>query len=117
MREVQKARDAGDAHATLAYDMYAYRIQKYIGAYAATLNGLDAVVFTAGVGENDSLARALVCQNMEFLGIQLDRDKNAARSSEIREINSSTAATKILVIPTNEELEIALQCRQLLYNK
>ncbi len=114
MREVQKARDAGDADAHLAYEMYAYRIQKYIGSYVAALNGLDALVFTAGVGENDALTRELVCSNMTFFGLQIDLNKNAERSSELREINSDAATTKILIIPTNEELEIANQCVQLL---
>jgi acetate kinase len=114
MREVQKAREAGDPAAILAYEMYAYRIQKYIGSYAAALNGLDALVFTAGVGENDALTRELVCQNMEFLGIHLDASQNALRSASLREINTPASTTKVLVIPTNEELEIANQCCLLL---
>lgn len=114
MREVQKARAAGDSNATLAYEMYAYRIQKYIGSYVAALGGLDAIVFTAGVGENDALTRDLVCRNMEFFGLKLDAAKNTERKSDLREINSNESKVKILVIPTNEELEIANQCFRLL---
>lgn len=114
MRDIKKLMDEGDANAKLAYDMYAYRIKKYIGSYAAVLNGLDAIVFTAGVGENSSLVREMVCRDMEFLGIRIDNDKNDIRSAAIREINTESSATKILVIPTNEELEIANQCVALL---
>lgn len=114
MRDVLKAIDNGDRAAKLAYDMYAYRIKKYIGSYAAVLNGLDAIVFTAGIGENDSVIREKSCEQMEFLGIQLDVDKNNTRSKGIREINKEGAPVKILVIPTNEELEIVRQCFELL---
>lgn len=97
--------------------MYVYRIKNYIGAYAAALNGLDAIIFTAGVGENDSAVREEVCTGLEYLHIDLDKEKNAVRAGGIREINVAGAALKILVIPTNEELEIARQtywlCRDL----
>jgi len=114
MRDITKAIEAGDKTAALAYDMYAYRIKKYIGAYAAVLNGLDAIVFTAGVGENDALIREMVCQNLDYLGIRLDADKNKMRAKGIREINLPDARVKILIVPTNEELEIAQQCYELL---
>lgn len=114
MRDVQKMIDEGDAKAKLAYDMYVYRIKKFIGSYAAILNGLDAIVFTAGVGENASLVRELVCRDMEFLGINIDVEANNKRSSDIREVNTESSYTKILIIPTNEELEIANQCVELL---
>ncbi|MGY2130944.1 acetate/propionate family kinase [Hymenobacter sp. HD11105] len=114
MRDITKALLAGDAAAELAYDLYAYRIQKYIGAYAAALNGLDAVVFTAGVGENDTRIRARVCQNLEFFGLHLDEDRNQASGKGLREINQAAARVKILVVPTNEELAIARQCFALL---
>lgn len=110
MRDIKQAYEKGDEQAILAYEMYAYRIKKYIGAYAAALNGLDAIVFTAGVGENDSLTRELVCRNMGFLGINLDMEKNIAKANGIREINLTNSSTKIMVIPTNEELEIAGEC-------
>jgi acetate kinase len=114
MRDIGKALEAGNPDARLAYDLYAYRIKKYIGAYAAVLNGLDAVVFTAGVGENDSRTRELVCSDMDFLGIRLDLEKNAARGSGLRKISTPNSRVKVLVVPTNEELEIAQQCYELL---
>ena len=114
MRDISKALAAGDARAALAYALYAYRIRQYIGAYAAVLNGLDAIVFTAGVGENDALVRTRVCQNMEFFGLALDEDKNQQRRPGLRELNRPEGRVKILVIPTAEELEIARQCAGLL---
>ena len=114
LRDITKAIAAGDPNADLAYDLYAYRIKKYIGAYAAALNGLDALVFTAGVGENDPLIRKRVCRDLDFLGIALDDQKNQARTKAIRAINPAAAKVKVLVIPTNEELEIARQCFALL---
>ena len=114
MRDIQKKYYEGDPQARLGYELYAYRIQKYIGAFAAVLNGLDAVIFTAGVGENDALTRKLVCKNLDFLGIQLDEQKNEMRANELRELQSADSRVKILVVPTNEELEIAIQCFELL---
>ncbi|WP_022825027.1 acetate/propionate family kinase [Hymenobacter norwichensis] len=114
MRDITAAIEAGDANARLAYDLYAYRIKKYIGAYAAALNGLDAIIFTAGVGENDALVRKLVCQHMDYLGVKLDAEKNAQRAKGIREISAADSRVKVLVVPTNEELEIARQCVELL---
>ena len=114
MRDVTKAIANGNEEAELAYRLYAYRIKKYIGTYAAVLNGLDAIVFTGGVGENDINVRRLVCTNMEFLGIQLDEERNKIRSNDIREINPGNTAVKVLIVPTNEELEIVKQCFRLL---
>jgi acetate kinase len=114
MRDIDKEAQEGKEDAVLALEIYAYRIRKYIGAYAAVLNGLDAIVFTAGVGENDINTRQRVCNEMQFLGIHLDKEKNRMSSTEIREINSDISQVKILVVPTNEELEIAKQCYQLL---
>ncbi len=116
MRDISAALAAGDARAALAYSLYAYRIRQYIGAYAAVLNGLDALVFTAGVGENDALVRQLVCQDMEFFGIALDEAKNQQRTPGLRDVGLPSARTKVLVIPTAEELEIARQCAELLAN-
>jgi acetate kinase len=114
MRDITKAINEGDENAKLAYDMYAYRIKKYIGSYAAALNGIDAIIFTAGVGENDALVRQLICENMDYLGIEIDRVENSIRKPGLREINTSASKVKVLVIPTNEELEIANQCFELL---
>lgn len=114
MRDIRKLMSEGDEPAKLAYEMYAYRIKKYIGSYTAALNGLDAIVFTAGVGENDQLIREMICRDMEFFGLRIDREKNAENHSGIREINQANSLAKILIIPTNEELEIANECARLL---
>jgi acetate kinase len=114
MRDVKQEIKKGNAEASLAYNMYAYHIRKFIGSFIAVLNGLDALVFTAGVGENDALTRELATNNMEALGIIPDEEKNNAGGKGIYEINKTGAAVKILVIPTNEELEIARQCYALL---
>lgn len=114
MRDIGKAVKEDNKDAALALEIYAYRIKKYIGAYAAILNGLDAIVFTAGVGENDVATRRRICTHMEFLGIYLDEEKNDLRSPVTREINTVSSPVKILVVPTNEELEIAKQCYALL---
>lgn len=114
MRDITKAINEGDENAKLAYDMYAYRIKKYIGSYAAALNGIDAIIFTAGVGENDALVRQMVCENMEYLGITINKEENSTRKPGLREISPADSKVKILVIPTNEELEIANQCYALL---
>jgi len=114
MRTIKNEIEKGNEEAKLAYDMYAYRIRKYIGSYTAVLNGLDAIVFTGGVGENDSLTRKLVTTNLDYLGINLDDEKNELRFNGIHEINKIDSKVKILIVPTNEELEIANQCFQLL---
>lgn len=114
MRDVKAEIKKGNAEAALAYEMYAYHVKKYIGTFIAVLNGLDALVFTAGVGENDVLTRELSTSNLEFLGIHLDKERNEAGGKGIFEINTEGSAIKILVIPTNEELEIARQCYALL---
>ena len=114
MRDVKKAYTSGDSEAILAYQMYAFHIKKYIGSYAAILNGVDAIVFTAGVGENDAFTRELVCADMEYLGIKLDKDKNNAGGNGITEINTPDSPVKVLIVSTNEELEIAKQCYTLL---
>jgi len=116
MRDITQSMNEGNANAKLAYDMYTYRIKKYIGSYTAALGGLDAIIFTAGVGENDAYTRQLSCEDMEFFGIKLDADKNNRRVPGIREINTPDSRTKVLIVPTNEELEIANQCIELLNN-
>ena len=114
LRDVQSQAEQGNTDCQLALAMNAYRIKKYIGSYAAVLNGLDAIIFTAGIGENSSYMRELVCTDMEYFGIELDLNKNKIRSNEINEINTVQSKTKIVVIPTNEELEIANQLYSLL---
>ena len=113
MRDIRKAIRAGDTQAALACDLYAYRVRKYIGAYTAVLNGLDAILFTAGVGENDVDIRESICQNLDYLGIRLDPEKNRAAASGLRAIHAADSRVAVLVVPTNEELEIAQQCYRL----
>ncbi|MGK0413600.1 MAG: acetate kinase [Polaribacter sp.] len=114
LREISEKAANGNQKCKDALNLAGYRIRKYIGSYAAILNGLDAIVFTAGIGENSAITRQLACEDLEFLGIELDSEKNKIRSKEIREIQSETSKVKILVIPTNEEIEIAKQSYQLL---
>ena len=114
MRDIHRQIDNGDEQSLLAFRMYAYRIRKYIGAYSAILNGLDAIVFTGGVGENDYRMRQLCCSNMDYVGIKVDEERNKMPLSYLHEINDESSPVKILVIPTDEELEIAMQCYQLL---
>ncbi len=114
MRDIRKLYDKGDRNAKLAFEMFAYRIKKFIGAYAAALNGLDAIVFTAGIGENDSMMRERVCLDLDYLGIRLDKAKNAERASEARDVAAKDSKVRILIIPTNEELEIANECMDML---
>nr|WP_315421183.1 acetate kinase [uncultured Pedobacter sp.] len=110
MRDIRKMVNKGNAAAVLALKLYAYRIKKFIGAYAAILNGIDAIIFTAGVGENDSNMREAVCTELNYLGIEIDPAQNTAYNGELKEINAADSKVKILVIPTNEEYEIAHQC-------
>ena len=114
LRDIERLAEEGNRDCLLALAMNAYRIKKFIGSYTAAMGGLDAIVFTAGVGENSPYLRNLVCKNMEFFGLEIDEEKNSLRSKEIRAIHKDNSKTKILVIPTNEELEIAKQVYGLL---
>ncbi|TXD84450.1 acetate kinase [Subsaximicrobium wynnwilliamsii] len=115
LRDIQAEAEKGNAHCVLALAMNAYRIKKYIGAYIAAMNGLDAIVFTAGIGENSSTLRQLICADMDCFNIALDDSKNEFRTQNIREIHTDASKVKILVVPTNEELEIAKQAFQLVH--
>ena len=114
LREISEKAANGNSDCQNALNLAAYRIKKYIGSYTAVLNGVNAIVFTAGIGENSAIMRALACKNLDFLGIDLDENKNNLRSKGIREIQSNKSKIKILIIPTNEEIEIAKQSYQLL---
>ncbi|MBF0298153.1 MAG: acetate kinase [Oligoflexia bacterium] len=114
LREIEEAREKGHKRATLAIDMYCYRLKKYIGAYMSALGGADAIVFTGGIGENSSVVRELSTNGMEFLGIKIENSKNnrnhgvlGKNRDEISDISTSDAKVKTIVIPTNEELMIA----------
>jgi len=114
LRDIESEAEKGNIECQLALDMNAYRIKKYIGSYTAIMNGLDAIVFTAGIGENSDVIRKLVCTNMSYLGIELDDDKNKVRAKKLTEIHKENSKVKILIVPTNEEVEIAKQSFQLI---
>ncbi len=107
MREVQQRAAAGDVHAVLAEAMFAYRVKKYIGAYFAALGRLDAIVFTGGIGENSPRIRTMICGDLEGLGIQIESAGVVQQDCEINAFHHSASKVKLLVVPTNEELEIA----------
>ena len=109
MREIESRAHGGDAQAELAVDMFCYRVKKYIGAYYAALGSVDAIVFTGGIGENSASVRSKSCEGLSGLGIILDDRRNSAVAEAIREIQAKDSRVKILVIPTDEEHEIAQQ--------
>ncbi len=114
MREVDAAAKKGDKRAILALEMYHYRIKKYVGAYAAAMGGADIIVFTAGVGENQSSMRAAVCKDMEWMGVKLDEAKNDTIHGEEAIISTPDSKVTVVVIPTDEELMIATDTMNLL---
>jgi acetate kinase len=114
MRDVQDAASRGDEKAEAALAVYRHRVRRYIGAYIAHLGGLDALVFTAGVGENNALLRRRTLAGLEFLGIAIDVDRNELVSKKARFISPDGSPVAVLVIPTNEELEIARQAQALI---
>jgi len=117
MRTISKAADQGDCQARLALALFCYRLKKYIGAYMAALGGVDCIVFTGGIGENSAIVRQLSCQNMEYFGINLDEKKNTIQKDEIMEIHTTDSRVSLLVIPTDEEYEIASQTLKILKNE
>lgn len=117
MREVDAAAAAGDRRAQLALAMYAYRIKKYIGAYAAVMGGVDIIVWTAGVGENQAGVRVDACRGLDFLGVKIDETVNAAVRGEEAVISTADSSVKVCVIPTDEELVIAQDTLAILSNK
>ena len=113
-RDVKDAAyNKGDKRAKIALDIFSYRVRKTIGAYAAAMNGVDAVVFTAGVGENSDITRKECLENMEFIGIEFDEERNKV-NGEIAKISKDTSKVAVYVIPTNEELMIAKETVDLL---
>ena len=105
-RDICAAQNAGNERAILAHEMQAYEIAKYIGSYIAAMNGVDNIVFTAGIGENCALVRTKVCSYLGYLGITIDEEANGKRGEEIV-ISTPDSKVKVLVVPTNEELAIA----------
>ena len=114
MREISRMAEEGDEKAQLARDMFIYRLKKYIGSYSAVLGRVDCIVFTGGIGENDSGVRLKACANLENLGIKIDPRLNEMRSSDIMQISTPDSKVKVLVIPTNEELEIAIETLEMI---
>lgn len=114
MRDIAEKAAAGDARSSVALEIYSERIRQYLGGYIARLGAVDAIVFTAGVGENSSVVRQMVCANLSVLGIEIDEVKNLEQEQIAREISTDTSRVKVLVVPTNEELEIAKQTAALL---
>ena len=106
-RDLEAAAAKGDEKAALAQKKFAYEVKKYVGAYAAAMGGVDAIIFTAGVGENDKAIRSMVCEGLEYMGVKLDAAANDVRGKE-SVISASDSKAKILLIPTNEELMIAI---------
>ena len=117
IRDIQSAADSGDANARLALEVFVKSVRHWIGAYMAQLNGLDALVFTAGIGENRAEIRAEICANMDQIGIELDPSKNSSIQAEEAIISSENSTVKVLVIPTNEELVVAREVKRFLENK
>ena len=113
MRDLTDAAEKGNERARLAIEMVAYRVKKYVGSYIAVLGGVDAIVFTGGIGEHSKLVRGLVMEGMEYCGAYLDKKKNDEYSSGTSELNTPESEVKILVLPTNEELSIARETKNL----
>lgn len=114
-RDLTAARDQGNDRARLALDMFTYQCKKYVGAYAAAMNGVDCIVFTAGVGENTPCVRAAICENMQYLGLEIDEKNNEKKcNGNMLDVTGKNSKVKVLVIPTNEELMIARETVELL---
>lgn len=116
MRDIIQRIQYGDTRATLALDMVCYRIKKYIGSYWAVLGRLDAIVFTAGIGENNADIRKKSCEGLELMGVEIDEEANNAKSKVARDISTSNSKVKVLVVPTNEELEIAEETLEVMHS-
>ncbi|GHS89463.1 acetate kinase [Synergistales bacterium] len=113
LRDIEEAAARGEPRAKLALQVLAYGVKKYIGAYAAAMGGLDVIAFTAGVGENSVTVRSMVCEGLEFMGVEIDAKKNDVRGKETV-ISSDSSKVKVLVVPTNEELVIARDAKRLM---
>jgi acetate kinase len=107
MRDIRAGKDAGDKRCGYAFEMFAYRVKKYIGAYAAAMNGVDIIAMTGGIGENAWFMREPILENMEYLGVRLDREANERYAGCDGEISAADSQVKLLSVTTNEELVIA----------
>ncbi len=117
MRDIQQAKKEGNKLAQLVYEMFIYRIVKYIGAYTTALGGLDVMVFTAGIGENDYQARKDICEKLGFMGVKIDEKLNDGLRGKETRLTAADSKVEVLLIPTNEELSIALDTYRLVNNK
>ncbi len=113
-RDLLKASNEGNERAGLAIEVFAYRVKKYVAEYIGIMNGADAVIFTAGIGENNNLGRKLVTDDTDFLGVKCDPEKNISDTGREMDISADDSKVRILVIPTNEEIEIALEVTRIL---
>ena len=116
-REIRAGADKGDERCLLAIKMFDYRIKKYIGGYAAAMGGLDVLVFTGGIGENSGITRAGVCEDLDFLGIEIDQQINEGIKGSEQVISKKGSKVKVIVVPTNEELMIAIDTQNIVYGK
>jgi acetate kinase len=116
MREIEKASAEGNEKASLALEMYNYRVKKYIGAYAAAMGGIDVLVFTGGIGENADTTRLGSSSGLEYMGIEIDAEKNKTVRGDECEISTPASKVKVMVVPTNEELMIALDTEEIVRN-
>ena len=107
MRDIEDAIAKGNERAKLALDMFEYRLLKYIGAYTAALNGVDLIVFTGGIGENQVITREYICKGLNYLGVKFNKELNAKTRGEEVEISTPDSKVRVVVIPTDEELTIA----------
>jgi acetate kinase len=114
MREIEKEAAKGNERAKLGLTMYNYRIKKYIGAYAAAMGGLDMLIFTGGIGENSDTTRAEISQNLEYMGIEFDIEKNKGNRGKESMISKDSSKVKVLIVPTNEELVIANDTQEII---
>ncbi len=113
-RDIEDGVKEGDHRAILTEDMYAYRVRAYIGAYVASMGGVDAIAFTAGIGENVAGLREKICQGLEYLGVEFDKEVNSVRKSGIVELSKDNSKVKVFKVPTNEELVIARDTYELI---
>ena len=117
MREIESAAAEGDERSDLALKMYNYRVRKYLGAYAAAMGGIDIVIFTGGIGENSSQTRENICKDLEFLGIEFDKQKNVGVHSKEMVISKKGSRVTVITVPTNEELVIASETRDIVVHR
>ena len=109
MRTITDLAGQGNKQAVLALTMFCYRVKKYIGAYTAVLGGTDCLIFTGGIGENSAVVRQMACDGLEYMGVAIDNDNNRKKINAVAAIHAADSPTRVLVVPTNEELEIAAQ--------